>query len=114
LVMLTAVAVLARDRILEQTFVIEPGSGYEVRLYGDSPAGGNTRVELLSDSGDSAYRWRCVLQARYQYPHCGFEIRLTDNYARGFDLSDYQTLRLWLDYQGPTPTVRAYLRNFDP
>lgn len=113
LILITAGAIVGRERILQQSFVLEPASGYSIRLYDDSPVGGNTEVEILNDPADGSYHWRCHLQSDYQYPHCGFEVRLTDDYSRGIDMSHFQSVRLWLEYSGPTPTVRVYLRNFD-
>ncbi|HEY7884890.1 MAG TPA: GGDEF domain-containing protein [Cellvibrionaceae bacterium] len=111
LIVLTAIAILGRDRLLQESFVVDASSGYELRLYDDSPAGGNSVTEILQTENE--FHWLCDIRAAYQYPHCGFEIRLTDNYARGVDMSHIRKVRLWLDYTGPTNTVRVYLRNFD-
>lgn len=32
----------------------------------------------------------------------------------GLDLRQYDHIRLWLTYEGPTENIRVYLRNFDP
>lgn len=111
LVLLTIVAVLAERPILEKSFVIEPESGYNVFLYDDAIAGGNSQAELLDDQ---RYHWRCQLKPQYAYAHCGFEVLFDDQSQQGLDFRDYDSLRAWLDYRGPSQTVRFYLRNFDP
>lgn len=112
LVLITALAIVAREQVLHETLLIRPGSGYEIRLYDDSVAGGNSRVKLFPDAQD-AYQWQCDLYDAYQYPHCGFEIRFVEDW-QGLDLSRYHKLTMWLEYEGPNKTVRVFLRNFDP
>lgn len=111
LVLLTALAILAREQVLLETLQIRPGAGFEVRLYDDSVAGGNSVVELLSEE-NGAFEWQCDLKEQYQYRHCGFEVRLVGGW-KGLDLSRYHRLAMQLEYEGPNKTVRAFLRNFD-
>ncbi|MDO3385266.1 GGDEF domain-containing protein [Gilvimarinus sp. SDUM040013] len=112
LVLLTALAILARERLLLETLVVEPGQGYEIRLYDDHDAGGSSEVKLLPAT-EEGYQWQCDLKASFLYPYCGFEIRLVDAW-QGLDLSRYRQIELNLEYSGPNKTVRLFLRNFDP
>ena len=113
LVCLTALAIFGQDWLLRETVVLEPHSQSNVRLYGDAIAGGATQTQLL-ENPDGALQWRCDLNAGNPYPYCGMEIFLTQSRSRGLDMSDYRTVRLWLDYEGTNKSVRVFLRNFDP
>ncbi|MDO3383556.1 GGDEF domain-containing protein [Gilvimarinus algae] len=112
LVVLTAVAIFGRDWLLRETFVIDPAADFNSRLYGDKNAGGTTDTELLSRSPEG-FEWRCDLRSGSAYPYCGFEIFIGESRTRGIDMSDYQKVRLWLDYEGVNTSIRVFLRNFD-
>ncbi|WP_260258633.1 GGDEF domain-containing protein [Vibrio intestinalis] len=63
----------------------------------------------------------CQLQTSedYAWPYCGLSIHIQpENAAIGIDLSDYHTIRLDLDFErldsDEKPTMRFYLRNFNP
>ncbi|BFM21628.1 GGDEF domain-containing protein [Gilvimarinus japonicus] len=113
LVVLTALAVLGQKWVLQETFVIDPTEGLDNRLYNDRLSGGTSQSEMISGAADS-YVWRCDLHATgYAYPHCGFEVRLTGSYTQGINFSNYRTVKIWLDYEGPNDSVRIFLRNYN-
>lgn len=112
LVLVTALAMLTREWLLREILVIEPGNGYPVQVYNDADVGGTSEA-LPVPATASGYAWQCDLKATHIYPYCGIEIRLVEGWE-GLDLSRYHKLELWLDYAGPNPTVRVFLRNFDP
>lgn len=111
LVVLTVVAVVAERPILETTLTLD-ASDAALAVYDDSVSGGNSESEILDPKETS---WRCNLKEQAQYSFCGFEM-IFDPHRRqkGLDLSRYDQIHLWLDYEGPTETVRVYLRNYDP
>jgi diguanylate cyclase (GGDEF)-like protein len=111
LILLTLVAILGEEKILEKQFVIDNHSELVVETYDDAANGGNSSI--TRDETDSM-RWSCNLRDNYVYSFCGFGIVLGDERAQGLDLSNYTKIRLHLDYKGPTQTVRVSLRNFDP
>mgnify|MGYP000946980474 CR=1 FL=1 len=111
LVLITLLAIAAEKKILQAAMVITPQSGQLVEVYDDSRAGGNSHAEMVNLQN---FQWRCILKAKYAYPHCGFEIIFDPRREHGLDLSHFTKVRLWLDYQGPNKTLRIYLRNFDP
>lgn len=111
LVLLTLFAIAAEKKILQAAMVITPQSGYLLEAYTDTRNGGNSKAEITNPQH---FQWRCVLQDKYAYPYCGFEIIFDPKRERGLDLSHFTKVRLWLDYQGPNKTLRVYLRNFDP
>ncbi|MDO6746816.1 GGDEF domain-containing protein [Gilvimarinus sp. 1_MG-2023] len=111
LVLATALSIFARDTLLRETLIIEPGEDYSVRLYDDGRDGGSTEAVMLPDN-QSGYQWQCDLRADYQYPYCGFEIRLVQGWD-GLDLSSFDKVELWLDYSGGNKSIRIFLRNYD-
>jgi len=112
LLVLTVLAVVGQQWLLHETFIIEPSQRFSHRLYSDEVSGGNTQIEVISSTGEQ-YEWRCNLRAEYAFPHCGFEIRLTEDHLQGIDLSNYRNVKLWLEYQGPNDSVRIFLRNYN-
>lgn len=45
---------------------------------------------------------------------CGWSLNLGPDRVNGIDLSQYQGLSMVIHYQGNSPRLRLYLRNFDP
>ncbi len=111
LVLLTLAAIWGEKYILRSTIVITPDSHYTVRAYDDVPNGGNSSIELLDTSG---FEWRCTVRDKYAYPFCEVELFFDPNRLHGVDLRNYNKIRVWLDYEGPSKTLRMYLRDFDP
>jgi diguanylate cyclase (GGDEF)-like protein len=111
LVLITIGAVWGEKYILRSTIIITPDSHYTVRAYDDVPSGGNSSIQLLDDSG---FEWRCTVRDKYAYPYCEVEVFFDPDRMHGVDLRNYNTIRVWLDYEGPNKTLRMYLRDFDP
>lgn len=111
LVVVTLVAILAEREILKTRMVIGPEDDYSSSTYSDTVSGGNSEAFLVNRE---KYEWRCTLRDQHPYPFCGFEVVLDPKRVNGLDLRDYDTIRIWLDYEGPAETIRFYLRNFDP
>lgn len=111
LVIITIFAITGQDQILERRFVIDNQSGLSLNVYDDRESGGDSSI-FLDDS--KTMEWRCVLRASYDFPFCGFEILFDANRTNGIDLTHFEKVRIWLDYKGPSQTLRIYLRNFDP
>lgn len=110
LVILTLIAILGEQRILSTSLVIDSQSGYAVHLYSDASVNGNSEVELIDPV---SFEWRCDIKTQYTFPFCGFEILIDPRREKGLNFSHYNTIKLWMDYEGTGETVRIYLRNFD-
>jgi diguanylate cyclase (GGDEF)-like protein len=111
LVVLTIVAIVAEQQILQASITITPQNGYFIEVYDDTRSGGNSHSERVNPQ---SFQWRCTLKDKFTYPYCGFEIFFDPKREQGVDLSSYNKIRLWLNYSGPNKTLRIYLRNFDP
>jgi len=111
LVILTILAIVGEEQILEQHLIIDNNSELALNLYNDSENGGNSSFYLDDEKN---MQWHCILREGYAYPHCGFEVLFDKERTDGVDLGHYNKIRLWLDYSGPSQTVRISLRNFDP
>jgi len=110
LILFTLVAVLAERFLLKTTLTLDASDG-SLSHYSDEQDGGNSKSELLSSD---ALEGRCTLGGEIAFPYCGFELIFDEDRVEGLDLSNYERIKLWLDYQGPTPSIRLYLRNHDP
>ena len=111
MVLLTLVAIIAEKKILQSSISITPQSGYFTEVYDDKRNGGNSISKILNPQN---FEWRCTLRDAFAYPYCGFEIFFDPKREHGVDLSNYNKVRIWMDYKGPNKTLRVYLRNFDP
>jgi diguanylate cyclase (GGDEF)-like protein len=110
-VLLTIFAIAAQEYILARNFVIDNHTGQSLHLYDDRESGGDSRIYL---DNPGTMEWRCELGGKYDYPFCGFEVLLDAGRDSGIDLSNFDRVRIWLDYKGPSQTLRVYLRNYDP
>jgi len=111
LVTLTLLAILAEKHILQSSLTITPQSGYSVDVYDDTRNGGNSSSYMVNPKN---FEWTCEVRDKFAYPYCAFDLFLDPKREHGLDLSHFNKVRLWIDYQGPNKTLRLYLRNFDP
>jgi len=111
LVICTIFAIAGEQQILERRLIIDKNSGMALNLYDDQENGGNSTIHLDDEKN---LQWHCILREGYAYPLCGFEILFDKERTHGVDLRQYEKMRIWLDYTGPSQTVRISLRNFDP
>lgn len=111
LVILTIFAIAGEEQILEKHLVIDENSNLALNIYDDRESGGTTSIHL---EDAKKMQWHCILRDTYSYPYCGFEVLFDKERTKGIDLGHYNKIRLWLDYKGPSQTVRISLRNFDP
>ncbi|WP_111640987.1 GGDEF domain-containing protein [Marinimicrobium alkaliphilum] len=109
LVLLTLMAIVAERPILETSLTLTADDGY-VASYDDSGEGGRSS-SIITDP--HAMQWRCELADQGPYTFCGFELILDLERQSGIDLRRYDRIRIDLNYEGPTETIRFYLRNFD-
>lgn len=111
LVLITIFAITGQEQILERRLVIDNQSGLSLNVYDDQESGGNSSIYL---NNPGTMEWHCVLRDQYEFPFCGFEVLFDPGRTQGLDLTHYEKVRVWLDYSGPSQTLRFYLRNFDP
>ena len=111
LVILTIFAIAGEEQILEEHLVIDQKSGLALNIYDDRESGGTSSIHLEDEKN---MRWHCILRDSYSYPYCGFEVLFDKERTNGIDLRHYNKIRMHLDYNGPSQTVRISLRNFDP
>jgi diguanylate cyclase (GGDEF)-like protein len=111
LLLVTILAIVGEKRILQSFLRITPASGYDIKVFDDAKNGGNSHAELIDPAH---FEWRCTLRDKYLYNYCSFEIFFDPQREHGIDLRNFNKIRIWLDYEGPSKTVRIYLRNFDP
>jgi diguanylate cyclase (GGDEF)-like protein len=111
MLVLTFIAIVGERWILRTRLVIEPHS-YTGEIYDDRDAGGASVGTMIHDG--RIYEWQCTLSNGNGHPYCGFEIVLAPFRQNGLDLRHYDHIQVWMDYIGDAPTLRLYLRNFNP
>jgi diguanylate cyclase (GGDEF)-like protein len=112
LLILTLLAIAFREPLLNRTLNFDTKSGnYTTLAYDDSNQGGNSTAWRGKTKPLS---WSCAVRAKYQYAYCGFEL-LMDGRRRqnGIDLSQYDTIKLGLFYEGPPGMLRLHFKNHD-
>src|SRR5438105_5335744 len=98
------------DSVLE----ISADSPYAVKAIDDHDTdGGKSDAQLTRDG--SRLVLDCSINPGYEYPYCETSIELRKP-PHGIDLSQYDTMRLWVHAEGPEPRqqVRVFIRNFNP
>jgi diguanylate cyclase (GGDEF)-like protein len=112
LLILTLLAIDFRGPLLNRTLQFDAKSGnYTTLAYDDSNQGGNSATWRRKTK---PLAWSCAVRAKYQYAYCGFEL-LMDGRRRqnGVDLSQYDTIKLGLSYEGPPGMLRLHFKNHD-
>lgn len=110
LLLLTVAAILGEREILGTSLLIDQSTRLGATVHSDGDNGGASRGELIANP--NALEWTCSLRESARYPYCGLELILDPVRQNGIDLSSYDRVKLWLEYEGDAPTVRFYLRNF--
>ncbi|UZJ44547.1 GGDEF domain-containing protein [Marinimicrobium sp. C6131] len=110
LVVFTIIAIVAERPLLQTSITLDANDGF-VAKYDDSGNGGLSTSEITDPNGMS---WVCNLVESDTYMYCGFELVLDEERESGLNLSNFDQVRFWMDYQGPTQSIRLYLRNYDP
>lgn len=110
-VALTAVTIIAHRFIPPKLFLATP-----------NPSGSHYLHSTLLDDGTPAGVWldeprrkfRCVYpeNASPTY-YCSFNQIHSPSNIKGTDLSGYKKMNVFISYDGPTPKLRFFLRNYD-
>ena len=84
---------------------------FSAHLYSDASQGGQSQVGWLDQTTQS---WQCTLRDTHLTPFCSMQLDVLSVEGHGIDLSPYQTMTIWLNYQGDGDYLRVYLRNRNP
>lgn len=84
----------------------------QVTAVNDQEEGGRSLARI--EPQGSGWVLHCNIQRGYEWPFCDLQIPLGVA-GQGLDLSQFDSLRLWVRATGPEPhqQVRVFLRNFD-
>lgn len=110
LLAVTVIALLAYKHGLNENRDIMLADYPYVKVVGDSADGGSSVVVL--NKTDSSVVLDYELREGYAYPYASVKIYLGDGKARGWDLSKYDSIFVWVKPRGEG-SVRLYLRGFD-
>ena len=110
LLMVTVIAMFAYQHFLDDILDINLGTYPQVVASADSVDGGTSAISMTRN--DSAVVIEYELREGYAYPYVGIKIYLGDGKARGLDLSNYDSLFVWLKPRNEG-SVRLYMRGYD-
>lgn len=110
LLAVTLIALLAHKHGLNENRDIMLSDYPYVKVVGDSADGGSSVVVMTKT--DSSIVVDYELREGYAYPYASVKIFLGDGKSRGWDLSKYDSIFVWLKPRGEG-SVRLYLRGFD-
>lgn len=110
LLAVTLIALLAHKHGLNENRDIMLADYPYVKVVGDSADGGSSVVVMTKT--DSSIVVDYELREGYAYPYASVKIFLGDGKSRGWDLSKYDSIFVWLKPRGEG-SVRLYLRGFD-
>lgn len=110
--LITLVAMYAHRFFPVKTIVLVPAPETTAYLYVDQSPDGKSYAEWLDQD---ALQWRCIIEADGNDYTCGFHFVVTGHENRiGMDFSNYDFIRVALDYQGVDNRLRFYVRNYEP
>lgn len=107
---LSVIFLIAPKNWVSKTLEIYPRD-YKFNISSDAYSGGNSIARWIDKDKN---HWECELRDKYKSPYCSGQLALLDDQWRGINLSSYNEMTIWLDYQGPGDHVRIYLRNRHP
>jgi len=107
---LSVIVLMIPTKLLKTHLELNPPD-YPAVLVNDHHIQGKSEVGWLDKS---AQRWECTLKEGYDAPFCSLQISVVNAQDEGLDLSRFDTMTLWADYQGEGSHMRVYLRNRDP
>ena len=110
LLVITAVAMFAYRHFLDDIMDINLGEYSYVVASADSVDGGTSAISMTRT--DSSVVIEYELREGYAYPYVGIKIYLGDGKTMGWDLSNYDSLFVWLKPRNEG-SVRLYLRGYD-
>ena len=110
LLVITAVAMFAYRHFLDDIMDINLGEYSYVVASADSVDGGTSAISMTRT--DSSVIIEYELREGYAYPYVGIKIYLGDGKTMGWDLSNYDSLFVWLKPRNEG-SVRLYLRGYD-
>lgn len=112
LIVATLAVLLWHHYGMDDVLAVDANSPYEMQSVDDRESGGKTVSSLRREGGKLILE--CEISAAYQWPYCEIAVALRQPPA-GVDLGRYETVRLWIAYEGPEaqPQIRFFLRNFN-
>lgn len=111
--MATGAAVYFKEDLLSRSLTATSSKHQQqatAYYYGDE---GNGGTSVAWPRADGQLGWSCTVTLAFSYPYCGFGYQLGEAPDKGFDLSDYDRVRLTVNVAGETRFLRVYLRNYN-
>jgi len=113
LIVVTVAAMVWNQFGMETVLAIDADSRYAVYAIDDRNSGGNSVASVRRENGKLVMD--CRINSGYEWPYCEMSFELVRP-PGGVDLSRYDTVKLWVQYEGPEPKqqVRFFVKNYNP
>ncbi len=113
LIALTFAAVLGQEAITSRQFDLHARAAqYYAFVYGDYQEGGKSTATY---DQAAPLKWSCDLKTGVQYAYCGYGLHLdVTNTGTGVDFSNFQNIKLRLNYQGVGDHLRIAIQTAVP
>lgn len=107
------VACLALPSILPDKTLsaINSQKNYPSELYLEQSEDGLTTQQWVSKED---HHWQCNVTRENSYLVCSAYYIIADAHLMGWDLSQFQQLKLRINYSGPGGNLKVYMRNYNP
>lgn len=111
-VIISCAALLLQRYSLNKSLTVDANTAYLVSITDDRPMGGKSLSNIVRT--DEGYLFTCKIDTSYDWPFCQLSIEFSQA-PNGLNLSGYENIELDVSIQGPgEPSLRVYLRNFNP
>ena len=108
---ITLLLMVFYDALPKRQLLLHPNPQNAYVISVDTEVGGQSKF-IWIDQEDMS--WDCEINQGAPYPYCGLSLLWSEDLSKTIDFSVYSHLNLELDYQGPTPYIRIFVRDDYP
>ena len=107
----TLLLVICYPYLPKRQMLLHPNEQNTYAISVDSEVGGQSKFIWINQQD---MFWDCEINQGAPYPYCGLSLLWSQDLHKTIDFSAYSHLNLTLDYQGPTPYFRVFIRDDYP
>jgi diguanylate cyclase (GGDEF)-like protein len=107
----TLLLIICYPYLPKRQMLLHPNEQNTYAISVDSEVGGQSKFIWINQQD---MFWDCEINQGAAYPYCGLSLLWSQDLHKTIDFSAYSHLNLTLDYQGPTPYFRVFIRDDYP
>ena len=107
----TLLLVLFYSYLPQRQLLLHPNTQNTYAVSVDAEIGGASEFAWRDEKNRS---WVCQIKSGAPYPYCGLSLLWSADLSKTIDFSLYSNLHLELEYHGPTPHIRVFIRDDYP